>query len=57
MNRHRLVALVSATVLVGLLGVAQASNFAAPSAKTAKSTATAALRAKVQSAKINGCGG
>lgn len=57
MNVHRSIALVSASLLVGLLGVAQASNFAPPaSRKVAKSAPVASLREKIRNANINGCG-
>ena len=58
MNVHRLVALVSATALVGLMGVAaQASVFAAPHPKSAKVFVKTSLREKVKNAEIDGCGG
>ena len=55
MSIHRLVALASTTVLVGLLGAAQASNFAKPEKKAAAAVAQS-LREKVQNADIQGCG-
>ncbi len=55
MSIHRLVALVSATVLLGLLGAAQASVFAHPQKPLPPSVQS--LREKVQNANIDGCGG
>lgn len=54
MTVHRFVALVSATTLVGLLGVAQASNFATPTKREA--AAATSLREKVRNADVRGCG-
>lgn len=54
MSIHRLVAAVSATVLIGLLGAAQASNFARPAKETA--TVHQTLREKIENANIEGCG-
>lgn len=56
MSFHRLVALVSATAFVGLLGLAsraEASNFARPKSKT---NVIQELRQKVHNADIQGCG-
>ena len=57
MSVHRLIAVFSASALVGLLGIAQASNFAPPARTTPKVAVEAGLREKVQSADIDGCGG
>lgn len=57
MNVHRAVAVFSASALLGLLGIAQASNFAPPSKKAPKAVVETGLREKVQKANISGCGG
>ena len=57
MSLHRLVAVVSAAVLCGLLGIAQASNFATPAKKAPKLVVEPGLREKVRNADIEGCGG
>ncbi|GEM_PF-6084360 len=58
MSLHRLVALVSATALVGLLGAAaSASNHAPFRPRAAKVVAPPTLREKVRNAHIDGCGG
>ncbi len=56
MSFHRLVALVSTAALVGLLGIAEASNNNAPR-KAPKVMVEKALREKVRNANIEGCGG
>lgn len=58
MSLHRLVALVSATALVGLLGAAASASNNTPVVRKAAPKAVApTLREKVRSADIDGCGG
>lgn len=56
MSFHRLVALVATTALVGLLGMAEASNAYAPR-HASKVTVEHVLREKIKNANIQGCGG
>lgn len=58
MNVHRAVAVFSASALLGLLGIAQASNFAPAATKNIpKVIVESGLREKVQRADVHGCGG
>lgn len=56
MSLHRLVALVATASLVGLLGIAQASNFA-PLRKATKTVVESGLRERIRDAHVDGCGG
>jgi len=53
MNAHHLIAVASALALFGLVGFAEASNFARPSKLTTGEVGE--LRAQVKAADIPGC--
>ncbi len=57
MSFHRRVALVASAALCGLIGLANASNFAPPAKRASSVVVEPGLREKVQNAHVEGCGG